>query len=171
MHASSFPAPCSWKFFLFAAPFWSSFSCLHSSVWPLQCSFLLWCDCCRRSETQRKGIVAVCVIHANSQIPVVKRDAAVCLCSERVCWLVCFHGRSKEAIQRSLDSDGTDYATYERAVDVHTLESFPVKFTPIGYMTLMVSEKATRAPANVQSRNPELEVPLRSCSSPKQNRH
>ena len=57
----------------------------------------------------------------------------------RMCWLLCFHGRSKEAIQRSLDSDGTDYATYERTVDVHTLESFPVKFTPIGYMTLMVS--------------------------------
>ena len=44
-----------------------------------------------------------------------------------------------KAIQRSLDSDGTDYATYERTVDVRTLESYPVKFTAIGYLTLMVS--------------------------------
>jgi len=44
-----------------------------------------------------------------------------------------------KAIQRSLDSDGTDYATYERTVDVRALESYPVKFTPIGYLTLMVS--------------------------------
>ena len=30
MRASSFPAPGSWRFFLLAALFWSSFSCLHS---------------------------------------------------------------------------------------------------------------------------------------------
>ena len=40
-------------------------------------------------------------------------------------------------IQRSLDSDATDYATYERLVDVRTLESYPVKFTAIGYLTVM----------------------------------
>lgn len=42
-----------------------------------------------------------------------------------------------KAIQRSLDSDAADYATYERLVDVRTLESYPVKFTAIGYLTVM----------------------------------
>ena len=49
-----------------------------------------------------------------------------------------FSTDESKAIKRSLDSDGTDYETYERLVDVRSLESYPVKFSAIGYLTLMV---------------------------------
>ena len=49
-----------------------------------------------------------------------------------------FSTDGSKAIKRSLDSDGTDYETYERLVDVKSLESYPVKFSAIGYLTLMV---------------------------------
>ena len=59
-----------------------------------------------------------------------------CFFSTLIAWF--FSTDGSKAIQRSLDSDGTDYETYERLVDVRTLESYPVKFSPIGYLTLMV---------------------------------
>ena len=72
-----------------------------------------------------------------SQDGQMEHDIAVvdCFFSTLIAWF--FSTDGSKAIQRSLDSDGTDYETYERLVDVRTLESYPVKFSPIGYLTLV----------------------------------
>ena len=79
MHAYSFPAPCSWKFFLLAGSLLVQLLLL--TFFPFEpCNAHFSSGATVVDGVKHKGrVVAVCVIHANSQIPVVKRDVTVSL--------------------------------------------------------------------------------------------